>query len=225
MYDGLLKNRLPAGVSFLVFAGDVALIAVAKDTILLGNALSEAADTARNWLLGVGLQLAIRKSEALVITNTRTYNDMTVHVGEQQILASKSIKYLGLQIDSKLKFTQHAKYTAIKAQKVVRNISRILPNISLATSRKRRLISSAVQSILLYGAPNWADRMSAKGKAELTKVQRKAAIRVASAFSTEATQVLADLPPIDLLATERRITYMGKWTNDVTNHRAKVRKP
>lgn len=64
-------------------------------------------------------------------------------------MASKSIKYLGLLIDSKLNFTQHAMDTAIKAQKVVSNISRILPNINLATPRKRRLIASAAQSILL----------------------------------------------------------------------------
>jgi len=103
---------------------------------LLGNALSKAVETAMKWLLDVGLHLAIHKSEALIITNTRTRNDMTVHVGGQQILASKSIKYLGLQLDSKLKFTQHAKDIAIKAQNVVRNISRILPNISLATPKK-----------------------------------------------------------------------------------------
>lgn len=83
LYDGILKNRLPAGVSFLAFADDVALVAVAKDTILLGNALSETAETTRNWLLDVGMHLAIQKSEALVITNTRIYNDMTVHVGRQ----------------------------------------------------------------------------------------------------------------------------------------------
>jgi len=136
-----------------------------------------------------------------------TYTDMIVHVGRQQILASKSIKYLGLQIDAKLKFTQHAKNTATKALNVVCKINRILPNISLATSRKRRLISCAVQSILLYGAPNWADKMSAKGKTELTKIQRKVAIRVASAYSTistEASQVLADLPLIDQPASDRR---------------------
>lgn len=81
LYDGFLKNHLPTGVSFLAFADDVALVAVAKDTILLGNSLSEAAETVRNWPLDIGLQLEINKSEALVMTNTRTYNDMTVHVG------------------------------------------------------------------------------------------------------------------------------------------------
>lgn len=68
--------------------------------------------------------------------------------------------------------------------------------------------------------------MSVKGKAELTKVQRKAAIRVASAYSTistESSHVLADLPPIDLLVTERRNIYMGKWTNDAINNRVNAR--
>jgi len=46
MYNGLLKNRLPAGISFLAFADDVALVAVARDSILLGNSLSEAAELA-----------------------------------------------------------------------------------------------------------------------------------------------------------------------------------
>lgn len=100
---------------------------------------------------------------------------------------------------------------------IVQKISRILPNISLAKRRKRRLIASAVQSILLYGSPNWADKISQKGISHLIKVQRKAAIRVISAYSTistEASQVLADLPPIDLIASERRSIYMGKRTNE-----------
>lgn len=72
--------------------------------------------------------------------------------------------------------------------KVVQNISRILPNISLAKPRKRRLIACAVQAILLYDVPNWADKMSEKGKTELIKVQRKIAIIVVSAYSTISTE-------------------------------------
>jgi len=63
-------------------------------------------------------------------------------------------------------------------------------------------------------------------KTELTKVQRKAAIRVVSGhstISTVASQVVADSPPIDLLAIERRQIYMGKWTNGATDHREKAR--
>lgn len=134
---------------------------------------------------------------------------MTINIEGEKIEAGKNIKYLGITIDSKLNFTQHAKTTAEKANKVAQNISRIMPNISMAKPRKRRLIGIVVQFILLYGAPNWADRMSKKGKTEMGRAQRKTALRIISAYSTVSTEaaiLLADLPPIDLLAKERRDT-------------------
>ncbi|XP_027850505.1 uncharacterized protein LOC114129856 [Aphis gossypii] len=89
-----------------------------------------------------------------------------------------------------------------------------MPNISAATSRKRRLLGNVVHSLLLFGAPIWADRMSAKGTAEMAKVQRKTVLRVASAYctvvSTNAALVVASMPPIDLLAKERLFIYSNK---------------
>lgn len=227
LYDGLLRSVLPTGVSFLAFADDVALVAVAKDSLALGQQLSVAAETVKKWLTDVGLHLAIHKSEALVITNKRKHNNMTLNIDGDQIEAGKSLKYLGLQIDAKLNFTLHAKSVAAKASKVVQNISKILPNISMAKPRKRRLIGSVAQSILLYGAPNWADKMSIQGKKEITRVQRKTALRIASAYSTvstEASQILADFPPIELLATERREVYIAKRSTNTTDPRNDARR-
>lgn len=167
LYDNLLKKPLPDGVSFLAFADDVALVAIAKDTIALEHQLTEAGEIVRKWLHSVGMQLAVQNAKAVILTNTRTYNEMTINLGGEQIKAGKTIKYLGLTIDSNIKLTQHAKTTAAKAMTAVQKISRILPNISLAKPRKRRIIASVTQSILLYGAPNWADSMSEKGKTEL----------------------------------------------------------
>lgn len=227
LYNGLLRNRLPIGVSFLAFADDVALVAEAKDSIALGHLLSKSAEIVQRWLLNIGLELATHKSEALIITKTRTHNTMTISIDEQEIKAEKSIKYLGLQIDCKLNFTEHANITAAKANKVAQNIRRILPNISMAKPTKRKLISSVVQSILLYGTPNWADRMNAQGKKQLMKVQRKTALRIILAYSTvstEATNVLADLPPIDLLANERRHVYLSRHSSNRPEQRAEGRR-
>lgn len=63
LYDGLLKNRLPIGVSFLAFADDVTLVVVAENTIILGNLLTSAAEITRKWLANTGLKLAAHKSE------------------------------------------------------------------------------------------------------------------------------------------------------------------
>lgn len=63
-----------------------------------------------------------------------------------------------------------------------------------------------VHSIILYEAPIWAPAMRQKGKSELAKVQRRTALRVASEYCTisaDAILVIANMPPIDLMAMER----------------------
>lgn len=64
------------------------------------------------------------------------------------------------------------------------NLASILPNISVEKPKKRRLLANVVHSIILYGAPIWAPKMSQKGKRVLAKVQRCVALRVASAYCT-----------------------------------------
>jgi hypothetical protein len=72
------------------------------------------------------------------------------------------------------------------------------------------LMSNVVHSMLLYGAPVWANKMSKKGMSELAKVQRRIALRVASAYrtsSTDAVLVITGIPPIDLQALKRKAIY------------------
>uniref|UniRef100_A0A2S2R446 Uncharacterized protein n=1 Tax=Sipha flava TaxID=143950 RepID=A0A2S2R446_9HEMI len=147
-------------------------------------------------------------------------------VGREVIVAKQCIKYLGLNIDSKLKFTIHAKQTAVKANKVVQKISHILPNIILGNPKKRKLIGNVATSILLYGAPNWANSMSKTGIKEHHKVTRKTNLRVISAYSTtsaDAAQVLSDTPPIDLMATERKDMYLLKATVGTVETRREIK--
>jgi len=50
LYDSLLQTRLPAGVEYLSFADNVALVTRAKDSIDLERLLSAAAKVAHDWL-------------------------------------------------------------------------------------------------------------------------------------------------------------------------------
>jgi len=213
MYDGLLREQLPTGVDFLAYADDVALVVRGKDVCVLERLLTAGADVVVKWMADTGLELAIQKSESMIITNTRTRNDLRVIIGGTTIKPATNLKYLGIHLDPKLNFTSHALHVAAKAGKVASNLVRILPNISEAKQRKRRLLSGVVHSILLYGAPVWSGRMSQFGLKELGKCQRRIALRVASAYcsvSEDAALIIADIPPIDLLAAER---------SDAFNHR------
>jgi len=198
---------LPAGVEYLAFADDVALIARAKDSVKLEQLLTSSEQIVHGWLTRVGLSLAEQKSETMIITKTRTHNDMNILINGQQVSTSGCIKYLGLHIDSKWSFTEHARIVAAKAGRVVQKLSRIMPNISAAQPTKRKLLSNVAHSILLYGSPVWAEDMSARGWNELSKVQRRICLRVASAYCTtsyDAIFVITGIKPLDLLATDRK---------------------
>lgn len=107
-----------------------------------------------------------------------------------------------------------------KAGIVANNLARILPNISVAKPKKRRLLANVVHSIILYGTPIWASKISQKDKAELAKVQRRVALRVASAYHTVSYDniwVISDMPPIELMAIERQETFTNVQKEDAKN--------
>ncbi|CAH1720556.1 unnamed protein product [Aphis gossypii] len=210
LYDGLLQTRLPPGVEFLAFADDVALVAKATDSIGLEQKLNLSALRVNDWLTRTGLSLAVHKCEAMVITNTRTHNEMAITIDGHRAASSRCVKYLGVHIDSGWRFTEHARTVAAKAGKVVQGLSRILPNISATKPTKRKLLSNVAHSIMLYGAPLWAEDMSVTGWVAFNKVQRRINLRVVSAYCTvsgDAPGVIAGIAPLDLLAKERKQMY------------------
>jgi len=78
LYDDLLKIQLPPDVEIISFADDVALVATATVSYLLEERLERALGDVADWLAANGLELAIDKSEAILLTNRNKHNRMTV---------------------------------------------------------------------------------------------------------------------------------------------------
>lgn len=222
MYDSLLETRLPTGVTFLAFADDIALVATAKDNIALEQMLTTSAQEVHNWLNETGLELALHKCEAMIITKTRTNNEMNIIINGHKVETKGHMKYLGVHLDSKWSFSVHAKEVSAKASKVAQNLSRIMPNISAAKWRKRTLYSNIVHSILLYGAPTWAHEMSSSGWVRLKRVQRQICLRTASAYCTvsgDAIAVIAGVAPLDITARDRSDHYKKQRNPEIIQTR------
>ena len=64
---------------------------------------------------------------------------------------------LGIWFDSTLSFRHHFLMTAEKAGRVVAYLSHLMRNLGGPREARRRLMMSTALSILLYGAPVWAD--------------------------------------------------------------------
>ena len=65
------------------------------------------------------------------------------------------IKYLGVQFDRSLSFSEHLQIATAKAIQCGAALTRLMPNISGPREAKRRLVASVVNSKMLYAAPVW----------------------------------------------------------------------
>ena len=85
-----------------------------------------------------------------------------------------------------------------------------MPNIGGPREAKTRLAASVVHSKLLYAAPVWANALQNHAIQRLFVALKLIALQIVLSYRTVSTStvlVLASVPPIDLLAEERKETF------------------
>lgn len=214
-YDGVLRISMPQeGITLVGYADDLILIITGRTVDQLQYKLNQAMRRVIEWLQDHALSLAVHKTEMVLLTTKRVERCIPMYVGDQTIETARSLRYLGVMMDSKLCFWDHICRVSDKAAKVVGMLSKLMANVGGPSPAKRRLLMSTTDAIMLYGAEIWADSLKyMKYRVRMEAVQRRGALRVCSAFRTvsgPATQVVSGVIPIHLLAAERRRIYLRK---------------
>lgn len=159
-----------------------------------------------------GLELAKEKTQTTIVRGRRVWQQGQMEIMESTVPLYDELKYLGVWIDCKLNFRKHIEAATDKANRVINALCKLMPNVGGPGAMKRKVMSTAALSVLLYGAEIWAPALETKSyRNKMEGAQRKLLLRVASAYRTVAAdvvQVLAGVPPIDLLAEERRDRYL-----------------
>ena len=210
-YDDFLEQKLPEDSTVLGFADDSLLLAWEDDEDLLEMKVNESLFLLERWLKKKKLQLAVHKTEAVLITDRRKFKYPNIYIGKEKIEWKKQLTYLGVEIDHKLSFGPHIVKVCEKALKTASTLARIMPNVKGPSEMKRRVLCSTVYSQLLYAAPVWYGCLS-RGtiKKKVYSVQRILAMRIISAYrtiSTCAAMVLSSTIPLDIQAEERNEIY------------------
>lgn len=96
-------------------------------------------------------------------------------------------------------------------------LGRLMANKKGTSEKKRRLYSNVINSIVLYGAPIWAEEAGNTPKIvqSIRSVQRRASLRVIRAYKTismEIALVMARNPPVELLAAKMKAIYEREKT-------------
>lgn len=214
MYDGLLRVPLPDGVTTVAFADDIAIAVSGKTAAQLKYRGDEALRRVSRWLQQRGLELAASKTEAVIFSRKRRFEMPPLRLLGTDVQYSNSMRYLGVQLDHKLRFTEHVKLAAERASRIGEQLGRLMPNIGGPKSCRRKLLHEVVLSVLLYGAPVFSSALQAYETTRMlmARVQRRSCLRVISAYRTvseAAALVLSASPPVDLLAEERKLRYNG----------------
>jgi Reverse transcriptase (RNA-dependent DNA polymerase) len=211
-YDEMLETRIPH-TTLVGYADDLIAVIKAKDK----NSLEERGSATLQGILekanSMGITIAAHKTEAIVARGRRKVTSASFLAGGTTVTTKEEMKYLGVILNRNLSMAAHVDYTAAKATRAMGKLMCLMPNKRGPEHRARRVLASAVHSVVLYASPAWeiAARRACH-VAKLVKVQRVINIRVTQAYRTASSAalcVVAGYPPVGLMIEKHSMRYLG----------------
>ncbi|XP_018801280.1 PREDICTED: uncharacterized protein LOC108976540 [Bactrocera latifrons] len=100
-------------------------------------------------------------------------------------MAQKTLKYVGVLTDNRLRYKAHIEKAYEKAARATAALARVMANIGGPSQNRRALLDKVSQSLMMYAAPIWGPALQQKTYAKKTKfAMRLSAVRVTCAFRT-----------------------------------------
>lgn len=152
-YDRLMRVPFPDGVQLVGFADDKALIITKHTTEKIECVARMVLKVVAGWMIDHGLKLSANKTEEAMLTKKRSYRTLQLDIRGYSLLVKKSVKYLGVILDSRLSFTRHMVEVAGKAFKTATEADRVINSLGGLKIAKQRLLSTVVKNKLMYMAP------------------------------------------------------------------------
>lgn len=197
IYTSRISRGIGRNVKMVQYADDIAVYSITENLEDAKVVLEEVIGNLENKLNREGLEIEQSKSNILIFNNRADReNRIILEIKGQRIGNVRAAKFLGITLDSKLKFNRHIENVITKTQKSI-NILRYLCRISwgMETSTALNVYKSYVRSNMDYGLMVYypSDR---KGRDMLEKLQNKG-IRVAMEYRNST--------PINVMLGEAKI--------------------
>ena len=211
-YDWVLRGALPPRADLTCYADDTLVTARGETYEEAARLATESVALVVDRMERLGLSVAVDKTEAIFFHGPRTAPPWGSHIviGGTRVEVRAHMRYLGLVLDSRWDFYEHFIRLAPRLTAAAAALKRLLPNIGGPEENCRRLYLGVVRSMALYGAPVWAETLTAQIIALLRRSQRVMAVGVIRGYRTisyEAACALAGSPPWDLEAGAQASLY------------------
>ena len=117
-YDDILRMGMPDDAYLTGYADEVLAVMAARTTEKLQWKLNQVTRRVSTWMDDHGLNLAMEKTELVLITKKHIPTQIPMQVGSTMITAKPAIKHLGIWMDNRISFGEHIKQTSNKAASV-----------------------------------------------------------------------------------------------------------
>ena len=117
------------------------------------------------------LQINADKTEMVILTKRFTMNKIIIPLKINNIIVNPKphIKYLGVVIDTRLRFGLHITHTLRKTFIAMQSLYALLaPNSTLSPTNKRLIYVQIIRPIMAYAAPVWCST----SKTQFNRLQR-----------------------------------------------------
>jgi ribonuclease HI len=208
-YNSLLNLEFTKNTKAIAFADDL-LIAVKAESIRKAeNITNMEMNKIQNWAKNNKINFNEQKSKAMVITRRKRKEnkEISIYMNNKPLVQVQKIKYLGIILDSKLKFREHIMYIASKCTKLIHALSKSAKlSWGLSHEAMYTIYKGAILPLLLYGVPVWINALEKEcNKTVYNRVQRLINIKIAKAFRTTSNEALCTvtgITPIVIKAEE-----------------------
>ena len=206
IYIADIINKLTPSCKLISFADDILIYCSDKNIDIILDNLSVSADNINNWLLDLNLSISVEKSRFMVLSHNKSVfkeNEFQIEIGNNSLSNCFSIKYLGVHIESNLKWETQIKFLRGKTRNLInmfRSICKIDKGMhpSIGIKVYKQFIRPALDwgGFLIQESPNsWLKKLD---------VIQNSALRVSlGCIRTTPINVLLHLAGVNSLSSRR----------------------
>jgi hypothetical protein len=193
----LVQQRIDQNGGAVAFVDDYTAWVVGKTAAENKDRLQAIVQQATEWESRSGASFEGDKTAFIHFTrNSSQTADESITVKEQEVRPTSSVKILGLVMDSRLRYQEHAARAATRGLQAAMALKRLR---GLSPSVTRKLFNATVAPVVDYASSVWMHVRKASAERVLTRVQRIGGQAVVGCFRTVGTAVAeleANLPTI-----------------------------
>ena len=173
-YINDMEISVDSDCKLLLYADDSAILFSHKDPDVIATKLGCVLDSCNRWLVDNKLSLHLGKTECVIYGSRRKLkkvSDFKVECAGHTIIAQKSVKYLGIEIDQHVSGEDVANYVLRKANARLKFLYR--QSAYLDHNCRKLLCSALIQCLFDYASCSWFAGLNQKFKNKLQITQNK----------------------------------------------------